>query len=250
MKHDHDGGASTQPITLPPVPAAAEAVFGPELARAERYVEHLASTGVSHGLIGPREVPRLWERHVLNCAVLTDLLPPDATIADLGAGAGLPGLTLALRRPDLRVVLIEPLLRRVTWLSMVVDDLELGDRVEIRRGRAQESVGEVLVPFVTARAVAPLEKLAGWALPLLASDGSLLAIKGRSAADELAAATELLTRLGATGELVMVGADVLAEPTSVVRVDRDPDAPTATGGAGAGPARTRPNARRRARRSG
>jgi 16S rRNA (guanine527-N7)-methyltransferase len=135
-------------------------VFGDRLALAERYASHLATTGVTHGLIGPREVPRLWERHVVNCAVLTDLLPEGGRVIDIGSGAGLPGVTLAVRRADLEVVLVEPLLRRVAWLEVVLQDLELTDRVSVRRARAEELVGELSAPFVTARAVAPLERLA------------------------------------------------------------------------------------------
>ncbi len=207
----------------PPLPpAAAVTVFADRLPLAERYVQHLASTGVSHGLIGPREVPRLWERHVLNCAVVTDLLPHDTCVADIGSGAGLPGLCLAVRRPDLTVVLVEPLLRRVTWLEQVVADLGLSDRVEIRRGRAQDVAEVVRLPFVTARAVAALETLAAWGLPLLEPGGALLAIKGRSAQDELDAAAPWLARAGATGALVTLGGDTLEDPTLVVRVDRGP----------------------------
>lgn len=200
-------------------PAAARVLFGQRLAMAERFVAHLASTGVGHGLIGPREVPRLWERHVLNCAAVTDLLPGETRVADIGSGAGLPGLCLAIRRPDLRVVLIEPLLRRVTWLRSVVADLELANQVEIRRGRAQEC-DDLRVPFVTARAVAPLAKLTAWSLPLLSPAGSLLAVKGRTAQAELDDVQAWLSRLGAKGRLLEVGREVLAEPTTVVRIDR------------------------------
>lgn len=201
-------------------PRAAGLVFADRLAIAERYVAHLASTGVGHGLIGPREVPRLWERHVLNCAVLTDLLPAGAQVADIGSGAGLPGLCLAIRRPDVQVVLIEPLLRRCTWLRTVVADLGLADRVEIRRGRAQEVSADLQVPFVTARAVASLDKLLAWTLPLLAPAGSLLAIKGRTAQAELDGVQPGLARLGVAARVLRVGGEVLAEPTMVVRVDR------------------------------
>ncbi|GAB3592514.1 16S rRNA (guanine(527)-N(7))-methyltransferase RsmG [Angustibacter peucedani] len=221
MTHDdHDGGAPPAATELPPVPSAAEAVFAEQLPLAERYVEHLASTGVAHGLIGPREVPRLWERHVLNCAVLSDLLPQGARVADIGSGAGLPGLCLAVRRPDLHVVLVEPLLRRVTWLEQVVADLGLDQRVAIHRGRAQEVVGRVSVPFVTARAVASLDKLAAWGFPLLEPGGALVAIKGRSAGEELAGLAGWLDQAGVTGEVVEVGGTLLAEPTVVVRLDR------------------------------
>jgi 16S rRNA (guanine527-N7)-methyltransferase len=140
-------------------------------------------------------------------------------VADIGSGAGLPGITLALRRPDLRVILVEPLLRRVSWLEHVVADLAL-DTVEVRRARAQDLVGDLRAPFVTARAVAGLEKLAAWGLPLVGPGGRMLAIKGRSARAELAAADELLRRWGAVGEVIMLGAGLLEEPTSVVSIRR------------------------------
>lgn len=226
-----DGGATGSgapsadtPAAAPEPPATAEQVFGSRLPLAVRYAAHLADTGVSHGLIGPREVPRLWERHILNCAVLTDLLPEGAAVADIGSGAGLPGITLALRRPDLQVTLVEPLLRRVTWLERVVEDLGLTS-VTVRRARAEELAGEVEVPFVTARAVAPLDKLVRWAGSLLLPGGTLLAIKGRTAAEELAAHAPLLQRAGMTGEVLRVGVDVLAEPTLVVRIHA-PDRPS------------------------
>ncbi len=218
MEQRQAGLDAKTPVTV--TPRAAGIVFGDRLAIAERYVAHLASTGVAHGLIGPREVPRLWERHVLNCAVLTDLLPVGAQVADIGSGAGLPGVCLAIRRPDLQVVLVEPLLRRVTWLRTVVADLDLTDRVEVRRGRAQDVSADLRVPFVTARAVASLDKLAAWALPLMVPAGSLLAIKGRTAQDELDSVQPRLAALGAAGRVLQVGPEVLAEPTLVVRVDR------------------------------
>jgi 16S rRNA (guanine527-N7)-methyltransferase len=205
---------------LPAPPPSAAAVFGDRLALAERYVGHLGTTGVTHGLIGPREVPRLWERHVVNCAVLTDLLPHGATVIDIGSGAGLPGLTLAVRRPDLEVILVEPLLRRVSWLQVVIDDLGLADHVSVRRARAEELVGQLAAPFVTARAVAPLERLVRWGLPLLVPGGSMLAIKGRSAQDELDGAAELVAAAGCTAHVLRAGEGTLDEPTVVVRIDR------------------------------
>jgi 16S rRNA (guanine527-N7)-methyltransferase len=206
---------------LPSTPEAARTLFGEQLAKAEEFVGHLATTGVNHGLIGPREVPRLWERHVLNCAVLTDLLPTDASVIDIGSGAGLPGLCLAIRRPDLRVTLVEPLLRRVTWLTSVLDAMQL-DRVVVRRARAEEVAGELTAGFVTARAVAPLDRLARWGLPLLAPGGAMLAIKGSSAQDEVDEAAGLLARNGCAASVVRVGEGVLDEPTIVVRIDRGP----------------------------
>jgi 16S rRNA (guanine527-N7)-methyltransferase len=163
---------------------------------AERFVEHLATSGVQRGLIGPREVPRLWERHVLNCAAIHGLLATESEVADVGSGAGLPGVALAIARTDLRMTLVEPLLRRVTWLQEVVDDLAL-DRVTVIRGRAEDLHGSLCVDAVTARAVAPLPALAAWCLPLLRPGGRLLAIKGSTAQDELVRSVPALRAAGA-----------------------------------------------------
>jgi len=167
------------------------------------YVELLSTTGVDHGLIGPREVPRLWERHLLNCAVVADpslgLIPSGARVADVGSGAGLPGLVWGIARPDIEVVLIEPLLRRATFLSQAIVDLGLADRVSVLRGRAEEITGSrewAPVDVVTARAVAPLEKLLGWTVPLLRPQGRLALLKGSSAAEEIETATPTALSLG------------------------------------------------------
>jgi 16S rRNA (guanine527-N7)-methyltransferase len=158
-----------------------------------RYVELLATAGVERGLIGPREAPRLWERHVLNCAAVGEAIPPSSTVADLGSGAGLPGLVLAIARPDLDVTLVEPLLRRTVFLDEVVDELNLTN-VVVHRGRAEELHGKERFDVVTARALAPLERLVGWAMPLVGRDGALLAMKGSSAAEEIIAAKKALRR--------------------------------------------------------
>lgn len=198
-------------------PDAAATVFAARLDLADRFVEHLATTAVEWGLIGPREVPRLWTRHVLNCAVLAELIPTGAHVVDVGSGAGLPGLALAVARPDLRLTLVEPLERRVTWLRRVADDLGLD--VDVRRARAEELAGELHAPVVTARAVAPLRRLAGWGLPLTEPDGQLLAIKGQSAAVELERSVGALRTLGAVGwEVIRCGEALLEVPTTVVRV--------------------------------
>nr|WP_245952478.1 16S rRNA (guanine(527)-N(7))-methyltransferase RsmG [Citricoccus muralis] len=197
---------------------AAEELFGDRIDLAVRFVEHLSSTGIEWGLLGPREVPRLWERHVLNCAVVGDLLPEGALVADVGSGAGLPGLALALARPDCQFILIEPLERRVAWLDMVVDDLEL-DNVDVVRARSEQVVGNVVVDIVTARAVSALKTLVPLTLPLLQGSGQLLAIKGRSAAEEVKSAAKVLKKhKGSTPIIETVGEDLLAEPTTVVRV--------------------------------
>jgi 16S rRNA (guanine527-N7)-methyltransferase len=197
---------------------AARKIFGDRLELAERYVEHLATSGIERGLIGPREVPRLWSRHVLNCAVVTELIGDGARVADVGSGAGLPGLTLALARPDLDVTLIEPLERRVAWLEEVVMDLRL-DNVEIMRARAEQAVGRVECDVVTARAVSALNTLAGITIPLLGGQGEVLAIKGRSAAEEVDKAAKIIRKLGGVEIGVFTaGVGILDEPTTVVRI--------------------------------
>lgn len=200
------------------VAQAAEQVFGDRLELAKRYVDHLATSGIERGLIGPREVPRLWDRHVLNCAVITELIPSGVRVADVGSGAGLPGLCIAIARPDLKVTLIEPLERRVTWLEEIILDLQL-DNVTVLRMRAEQAVDEVDCDVVTARAVSALDKLLGLTVPLLHGSGEVLAIKGRSAAEEVSKATKMIRKLGGeAAEVLSAGSLVLAEPTTVVRI--------------------------------
>ncbi|RKS80364.1 16S rRNA (guanine527-N7)-methyltransferase [Motilibacter peucedani] len=171
-------------------------VFGDRTALASRYHAWLAGAGVERGLLGPREVPRLWERHILNSVAVAELVGQGASVVDIGAGAGLPGIPLALRRPDLQITLVEPLLRRATFLDEVVADLELGN-VVVRRARAEE-LPRAAWSVATARAVAPLGKLAGWLLPLVVPGGLVAALKGASAAEELERDAAVLRRLGAT----------------------------------------------------
>lgn len=197
---------------------AATKVFGDRLGLAERYVQHLATTGMERGLLGPREVPRLWNRHVLNCAVVTELIDQNARVADVGSGAGLPGLTFALARPDLDITLIEPLERRCIWLHEVCEDLEL-ENVTVMRGRAEQVVEQVEADFATARAVSALTNLAGLTIPLLHGKGQVLAIKGRSAVEEVDKAAKIIRKLGGRStEVLTVGDSILAEPTTVVRI--------------------------------
>ncbi|MGI9084705.1 MAG: 16S rRNA (guanine(527)-N(7))-methyltransferase RsmG [Aeromicrobium sp.] len=197
-------------------PSSAAGVFADRLPLVKRYVDLLATDGVERGLIGPREAPRLWERHVLNCAVVVSRVPEDASVADVGSGAGLPGLVWALARPDLHVTLVEPLLRRTAFLQEVVEELGL-DRVDVLRARADE-VDETY-DLVTARAVAPLEKLAGWCLPLVRKGGVLLALKGETAHEEVAASRAALHKMGAT-DIVVTSYGDLRVPTTVVEVTR------------------------------
>jgi 16S rRNA (guanine527-N7)-methyltransferase len=197
----------------------AVAVFGARLPLAERYAELLAGPGVERGLLGPRERDRLWDRHLLNCAVVAELIPPGAHVADLGSGAGLPGVPLALARPDIRMTLIEPMARRTAFLDEVVDELGLTGQVEIRRARADEAAAGRGYDVVTARALAPMARLVPWALPLLRPGGMLLALKGSTVEDELAAFR------GADAEIRRVGSGIVDPPTTVVLVRRA-DRPT------------------------
>jgi 16S rRNA (guanine527-N7)-methyltransferase len=199
-------------------PQAADIFFGPRVELAHRYAEILAGAGVERGLLGPREIDRLWDRHLFNSAAVAELLEPGERVADIGSGAGLPGIPLALARPDLRVTLVEPLLRRSEFLREVVD--ELGIDVAVVRGRAEESavheqVGEM--DAVVSRAVASLDKLTKWSMPLLRVDGRMLAIKGERAEDEIREHRRVMAALGAADERVMrCGESLLNPPVTVV----------------------------------
>ncbi len=213
--------------TAPPAPESARGVFSQSLPLAEQFAGLLAHEATVRGLIGPREVPRLWERHLLNCAVITDLMPLGSTVCDVGSGAGLPGMVLAIRRPDLEVTLLEPLLRRTTFLDLAVSTMGLSN-VRVRRGRAEQLPGESDwaggFDVVTSRAVAPLDRLARWSMPLVRPGGLLLAMKGTSAAEELQTADAELRRLGGVDPtLEVVGARRLAAPVTVVSVGKAGD---------------------------
>lgn len=205
-------------IPLAPPPDAASTIFGDRLDLADRYAELLATAGVEWGLLGPREVDRIWERHLLNCAAAAELVEAGERIVDIGSGAGLPGLPMAIAKPGLRVVLVESLLRRTEFLGMVID--ELGLDAEVIRGRAEDAEVRSTVggaDAVTSRAVASLDKLARWSLPLLRQGGQLLAIKGERATDELREHRRVLTKLGAVdARVVECGVSVLSPPTTVV----------------------------------
>ncbi|WP_344968174.1 16S rRNA (guanine(527)-N(7))-methyltransferase RsmG [Salinactinospora qingdaonensis] len=201
-----------------PEPEEAEALFGDALPVVRHYVDLLAHTGVERGLIGPREVPRLWDRHVMNCAVVEELIPKGAEVIDVGSGAGLPGIVLSILRPDLSVVLLEPLLRRTVFLRECLGELQLPN-ASVRRGRAEEVKEELRADIVTARAVAPLTRLTGWALPLLRKNGSLLALKGEQAAAELESARgDLLKQRPCVADVIRVGQGKVDPATTVVRV--------------------------------
>jgi len=217
----HRGAAEPVAFHVEP-PAVAASIFGDRLALAQRYAAHLVGSGVERGLLGPREAPRIWERHILNCAVVAELLPDGARTVDIGSGAGLPGIPLVLARPDLSVVLVESLARRVDWLREVVEDLGLP--VTVERGRAEDSGVRTRwegADVVTARAVAPLARLAGWALPLLRPAGTLLALKGRSAETEVARDAVAVRKLGGNEpRIVRCGTELVDPPSTVVVVER------------------------------
>ena len=201
------------------VPAEAASVLGGVLDQARRYAELLATDGVTRGLIGPRETDRLWDRHLLNCAVVTELLPEYGRMVDIGSGAGLPGIVLAMLRPSLEVTLLEPLLRRAVFLEECVAELGLANATVLRARAEDKNVAGLAADIATARAVAPLDRLAGWAAGLLRPGGQLLAIKGQSAEAELAAAKPVLSRLGVrSAEVLQAGNGRVVSATTVVRV--------------------------------
>lgn len=201
---------------------SADRVFGDRLPLARRYAEHLATTGVERGLIGPREAPRIWERHVLNCAVVAELVPDGARLVDVGSGAGLPGIPLALARPDLGIVLVEPLARRVEWLREVTADL--GIVIGVEHGRAEETVVRRRwegADVVTARAVAPLARLAGWCIPLLRPGGLMLAVKGAAAPVEVERDSATVAAVGGgVPRIELCGAGIVDPQCTVVVVER------------------------------
>jgi 16S rRNA (guanine527-N7)-methyltransferase len=213
----------TDSSLVPQAPAEARAMFGPALGLAERYAELLAGPGVEQGLIGPRETARLWDRHLMNCAAVAELIPHPCSVIDLGSGAGLPGVVLAMLLPDSRIILLEPMARRVAFLRECVRVLGLGN-AEVCRGRAEDMAGRLVADVVTARAVAPLDRLAGLALGLVRPSGLVLAIKGAGAAQELALAAPVLRRAGARdAAVVQAGQGKVSPPPTVVRLTAGPD---------------------------
>jgi 16S rRNA (guanine527-N7)-methyltransferase len=257
---DGPGGLAPGPSSSPPVQLAdaARTVFGDRLPLAVAYAELLITDGVVRGLVGPREAPRVWDRHLLNCAVLSEKISIGASVIDVGSGAGLPGIVLAVARPDLTITLVEPLARRTTFLSEAVTTLGLDTAVTVVRARAEDLVGEppATADVVTARAVAPLDRLAGWCLPLVTIGGRLLAIKGASALDEVTEHRDAIGRHGGSDPVIaQCGAGVVDPPTTIVEIVRERDvvAPrsrpsartagpgraTTSGGRGSGRRRTR-----------
>jgi 16S rRNA (guanine527-N7)-methyltransferase len=193
-------------------------MFGPVLESACRFASLLAEHGVERGLLGPREVPRLWERHLLNCAVVAELVPPGATVVDIGSGAGLPGIVIAMLMPEVRMTLLEPMLRRTVFLEECVADLGLAN-VTICRGRAEDLSGKLRADVATARAVAPLDRLAQLSAGVIRPGGTVLALKGRDVQAELERADPVLRRLGVRStEVLRVGHGIVEPPATVVRI--------------------------------
>lgn len=210
------------PLPPAPLPAAAD-IFGDGLDLATRYAEVLATDGVVRGVIGPREAGRIWDRHLLNCAVVGELIPSGETVLDIGSGAGLPGVPLALARADLRVTLLEPMARRCAFLDEMIDALGLAPRVSVVRGRAPDAASVVDEPsgIVVARAVAPLGRLVAMALPMVRRGGVMLAMRGGRAAEEVAAdSRDISAQGGRDVSIELCGEAQLREPTTVVRIVR------------------------------
>ena len=201
-------------------PAAAVAIFGDQIDQARSFAQTLANDSDKLGLLGPRELDKLWSRHILNSAVVAELVRPGDKVADVGSGAGLPGIPMAIARPDADFVLIEPMERRSSWMLEVVDDLGLKN-VRVLRSRAGD-VTEQDFDIVTARAVAALDKLLKMCVPLLKPGGALIALKGSKAAEEIANSKKLDKKLGISSfEILVCGEKFLAEPTSVVKTTLD-----------------------------
>jgi 16S rRNA (guanine527-N7)-methyltransferase len=226
VKHVVPGKLPEGPA-MPPPPGMARAIFGARQDLAQRYAELLAGAGVEWGLLGPREIERLWDRHLLNCGAVAELLEPGERVADIGSGAGLPGLALAIAKPGLDVVLVESMLRRSEFLRMAVT--ELGLDVDVVRGRAEDAAVRQSIggcDAVVSRAVAPLDKLTRWSMALLRPGGRMLAIKGERAPDELREYRRVMISLGAADAMVVeCGVKYLSPPTRVVVAQRDEPVP-------------------------
>ncbi|WP_263120760.1 16S rRNA (guanine(527)-N(7))-methyltransferase RsmG [Cellulomonas fimi] len=235
MRSDHTPGTSTTDGSRAVGDSAREAelsdpldgdprlpaLFGSAWDAVLGFHDLLADQGVLRGLVGPREVGRLWERHLLNSAAVVPFLPTTGQIVDVGSGAGLPGVVIAAMRPGAEVVLLEPMERRTDWLSEVVDQLGLTN-ARVLRGRAEDQIGSLRANAVTARAVAALGKLYPWTMPLLEVGGELVALKGGRAAEEVTSSGEVLARYGGGAVRIETAATLDGvEPTTVVVVRKD-----------------------------
>ena len=205
-------------MTLVSDDAIADRLYRDNYKTIRQYVDILVSRGVDWGLIGPREIGRLWERHILNSIALESLIPEGCRVADVGSGAGLPGIPLAILRPDLEMTLIEPMLRRSNFLTEALDELGLDDRVTVVRGRAEDA--DLHVDVVVSRAVAKLATLINWTADLIVESGSLLALKGQSADDEVVKAKKELSKRRLSAEVLLIRDDPAADVTRAVRVRR------------------------------
>ena len=205
-------------MTLVSDDAIADRLYRDNYKTIRQYVDILVSRGVDWGLIGPREIGRLWERHILNSIALESLIPEGCHVADVGSGAGLPGIPLAILRPDLEMTLIEPMLRRSNFLTEALDELGLDDRVTVVRGRAEDA--DLHVDVVVSRAVAKLATLINWTADLIVESGSLLALKGQSADDEVVKAKKELSKRRLSAEVLLIRADPASDVTRAVRVRR------------------------------
>ena len=205
-------------MTLVSDDAIADRLYRDNYKTIRQYVDILVSRGVDWGLIGPREIGRLWERHILNSIALESLIPEGCRVADVGSGAGLPGIPLAILRPDLEMTLIEPMLRRSNFLTEALDELGLDDRVTVVRGRAEDA--DLHVDVVVSRAVAKLATLINWTADLIVESGSLLALRGQSADDEVVKAKKELSKRRLSAEVLLIRADPAADVTRAVRVRR------------------------------
>ena len=201
-------------------PDTAEGIFGSQIGLARQYAQKLANDSDELGLLGPRELDKIWSRHILNSAVVAELVKPGELVADVGSGAGLPGIPMAIAAPDTDFVLIEPMDRRASWLQEVVDELDL-QNVEVVRARAEEVEGGQF-DVVTARAVAALDKLLRLCVPLLKPGGRVVALKGSKAPEEILEAKKLQKKLKIESfEIAVCGEKFLAQPTSVVETRLD-----------------------------
>lgn len=225
---DSDGTGSDEPDAPAQVldgatlgmSAEVKAYLGDAYSGVTRFAELLRDQGELRGLIGPREVPRIWERHILNSAAVVQYLPASGSVADIGSGAGLPGVVVAVMRPELEVLLVEPMERRTTWLTEVVSELGLSN-VQVKRGRAEEFHDAFEVDAVTSRAVAPLSKLVRMSMPLVRVGGELVILKGRNVAQEVEPARKVLRKYGAGDPEILEAATVEGvETTTVVRAKR------------------------------